>query len=101
MSTPRLDAGAALGAAAFAVSAAALLAQHAPGVAQVAGARPGDSVADDLRVAELTAGLTVLGATGAASVLLRAWWPLLLGVTVVGSSIAIYEGVLRWENRSR
>ncbi|HUX68887.1 MAG TPA: hypothetical protein VMV41_00085 [Cellulomonadaceae bacterium] len=100
MSLRTLDAGSALGAAALVISAAALLSSHAPSVNAVSANEPGSGVSHDLRVAELSTAAMVLLAGGVGSYIAGASWPLLLSVTAVGGSIAIYEGLLYWQRRS-
>lgn len=94
-----LDAGAALGAAAFVVSVGGLVAAHAPGVAKVADASPGDDTSSDLRVAELASGGVVILAGGLAAGVLRQWWPLALSLAAVGGAVGIYEVLLRVQRR--
>lgn len=95
-----LDTGSVLGAAALVVSVAGLLASHAPDVNKVSDSGPGSAVGNDLRVAELTTAGTVLLAGTVGAFAAHAVWPLLLAVTAVGGSIAIYEGLLYWQRRS-
>lgn len=95
-----LDAGSALGAAALVISIAGMLASHAPDANKVSDSGPGTPVANDLRVAELTTAGTVLLAGTVGAFVAHAPWPLLLAVTAVGGSIAIYEGLLYWQRRS-
>ena len=94
-----LDAGAALGAAAFVVSVGGLVAQHAPGVTKVADATPGDNTSAELRLAELTSGGVVIFAGGVAAAAMREWWPLLLAATAVGGAIGVYELLLFSQRR--
>jgi hypothetical protein len=89
-----LDAGSALGAAALVVSTAALLATHAPDINKVSEAYAGSGVATDLRVAELSTAAMVLLAGGVGSYIAGAPWPILLALTAVGGSIAVYEACL-------
>jgi cell division protein FtsW (lipid II flippase) len=92
-----LDAGSALGAAALVVSTAALLATHAPDINKVSESRAGTGVATDLRVAELSTAAMVLLAGGVGSFVAGAPWPILLALTAVGGSIAVYEAFLHFQ----
>lgn len=90
-----LEAGAALGAAGLLLSGASLLSSHAPGLGSILDARPGDETSSDLRAAELASGTLVVVAGGVASVFTRAWWPLMLAVATVGTTVVVYEVALR------
>jgi hypothetical protein len=95
-----LDAGSALGAVALVISAASLLSSRAPDVNKVTASAPGSGVGNDLRVAELTTAATVILAGGVGSYIAGSAWPLLLALTAVGGSIAIYEGLLYYDRRT-
>lgn len=100
MTLRTLDAGSALGAAALVISTAALLATHAPSVEKVSTSGPGSGVGSDLRVAELATGGMVILAGSVGAYIAGQSWPLLLALTAVGGSIAIYEGLLYWQRRT-
>lgn len=95
-----LDAGSALGAVALVISAASLLTSHAPDVNKVTANAPDSGVGHDLRVAELSTAAMVVLAGGVGSYIAGSTWPLMLSLTAVGGSIAIYEGLLYWQRRS-
>lgn len=93
--SPALNAGAALGAAALVVSGASLFATHAPALSKVRESHEGTQVADNLRVAELAAAAVVVLAGGVAAVTVREWWPMALAVATVGCAVGVYEVTLR------
>lgn len=97
--TPTLETGAALGAAAFVISAASLIAQHAPALTDIAEGDEDDRVAVQLHDAEIVGGTVLVAAGAAAAVLTRSWLPIVLAVGAIGVTAGIYELYLRHVHR--